>query len=186
MDDNMIIDLYWTRSESAIGETSSKYGRYCTKIAMNILNDREDSEECVNDTYLSVWNAIPPQRPASFSAFLGRITRNLSLNKYKAQNAKKRGGTEIALILGELVDCVPSGNSVESEYEAGRIAKIIDGFLASAGAENRILFVRRYWHADSIKSIANRFSMSESKVKSSLFRTRAKLKEHLEKEGVEI
>ena len=186
MDDNMIIDLYWARSESAISETSSRYGGYCTKIAMNILQNKEDSEECVNDTYLNVWNAIPPQRPARFSAFLGRITRNLSLNKYKAQNAQKRGGSQVALLLGELEDCIPSRSSVEAEVEAGYTAKIINGFLAAASLESRILFVRRYWYADSIEAIAKQFSMSESKVKSSLFRTRGKLREHLEKEGVEI
>ena len=186
MDDNMIIDLYWTRSESAISETSSRYGGYCTKIAMNILQNKEDSEECVNDTYLKVWNAIPPQRPVRLAAFLGRITRNLSLNMYKAKNAQKRGGSEVALLLSELEGCIPSGSSVDAEYEAGFIAKSIDGFLASAPAESRILFVRRYWYADSIAVIARRFAMSESKVKSSLFRTRNRLREHLEKEGVSI
>ena len=186
MDDNMIIDLYWARSESAINETALKYGNYCLKIAMNILQNQEDSDECVNDTYLRAWNAIPPQRPTIFPSFLGKITRNLSLNKYRKQRTKKRGGYEVALLLDELEDCIPSGRSVEAEYEAGVIAKTIDSFLYSIDAESRIVFVRRYWYVDSIRSIAARFQMNESKVKSMLFRTRNKLKIYLEKEGMTI
>lgn len=186
MDDDMIIDLYWARSESAISETAKKYGNYCAKIAMNILQDREDSEECVNDTYLKAWNAIPPERPVIFLSFLGRIARNLSLNKYKKRNTKKRGGNEVELLLSELESCIPSGSNVEAEYETGMIAKTIDNFLYSIDTENRIVFVRRYWYADSIASISARFNMSESKIKSMLFRTRNKLKAHLEKEGVTI
>ena len=186
MDDNIILDLYWARSESAISETAQKYGGYCTKIAMNILQNSEDTEECVNDTYLKTWNAIPPQRPTIFSSFLGKIIRNLSLNKYKEQRAKKRGGYEVVLLLDELEDCVPSGNRVEYEYEVGVIAQTIDRFLHSIDAESRIVFVRRYWYVDSIRSIAARFQMSESKVKSMLFRTRSKLRIYLEKEGIAI
>ena len=188
MDDNMIIELYWARSEEAISETANKYGGYCATIAMNILHSREDSEECVNDTYLKTWNAIPPRRPAILMSFLGRITRNLSLNKYKERKTLKRGGdeNEVDLLLSELSDCVPSGSSVESEYDAETTAKAIDSFLYSVDSENRIIFVRRYWYADSIVSISERFSMSESKVKSMLFRTRNKLKIYLEKEGVII
>ena len=186
MDDTAIIELYWTRSETAIEETDNKYGGYCTKIAMNILQNREDSEECVNDTYLKTWEAVPPQRPVIFISFLGRITRNLSLNKYKERNTQKRGGSEINLLLSELEDCIPSGNNTEAEYEASTITKTIDNFLYSVDSSNRIIFVRRYWYADSIESISKRFSMSESKVKSILFRTRSKLKNYLEKEGVMI
>ena len=151
---------------------------------MNILQSREDSEECVNDTYLKTWDAIPPQRPEKLSAFLGRITRNLSFNKYKARNTQKRGGAEMELLLSELEDCISSDRSVETEFEAGQLAKLIDSFLSSSKPENRIIFVRRYWYADSIAAISERFGMSESKVKSSLLRTRNKLKDHLEKEGV--
>ena len=186
MDDNMILDLYWARSESAISETAQKYGGYCRKIAMNILQNSEDTGECVNDTYLRAWNTIPPQRPTVFSSFLGKIIRNLSLNKYREQRAKKRGGYEVALLLDELEDCIPSGDSVEAEYEAGVIAKTIDRFLYSIDSEGRIIFVRRYWHVDSIRSIAAHFQMSESKVKSMLFRTRNKLRIYLEKEGITI
>ena len=190
MDDNMIIDLYWARSESAIIETAKKYGGYCAKIAMNILRNKEDSEECVNDAYLKAWNAIPPQRPAKFISFLGRITRNLSLNKYKEKNMQKRGGddnkNEVEILLSELSDCIPSGSNVEAEYDAAVTAKAIDSFLRSVDSDNRIVFVRRYWYADSVISISERFNISESKVKSMLFRTRNKLKIYLEKEGVII
>ena len=182
----MIIDLYWMRSESAISETALKYENYCARIAMNILQNIEDTNECVNDTYMKAWNAIPTQRPTRFSAFLGKITRNLALNKFKAQRTKKRGGNEVALLLDELEDCIPSGNSVESEYAANVLVKAIDSFLYSIDTENRMVFTRRYWYADSISSIATRFQMSESKVKSMLFRTRQNLKTYLEKEGVTI
>ena len=186
MDDNMIINLYWERSETAISETANKYGGYCTQIAMNILKNREDSEECVNDTYFKTWNSIPTQRPNILMSFLGRITRNLSLDKYKKRSAQKRGGNEFDLLLSELENCVPSNSNVEAEYEAGATAKIIDSFLYSIDQENRIVFTRRYWYADSIESIANRLGISESKVKSILFRTRNKLKSYLEKEGVNV
>ena len=186
LDDNDIIELYQARAESAIGETSLKYGGYCLKIAMNILQLREDSEECVNDTYLNAWNSIPPQNPVRLSAFLGRITRNLALNRYRAKRAQKRGGAEVELLLSELEDCVPAKNSVEEEFEIRRVAELIERFLASSDEANRIVFTRRYWYADSIKSISERFNMSESKVKSMLFRLRGRLREYLEKEGVNI
>lgn len=186
MDDNIILDLYWARSESAISETAAKYGKYCSKIAMNILQNNEEAEECVNDTYLKTWNAIPPERPIILSSFLGKITRNLSLNKYKEQRTKKRGGHEIALILDELEECIPSNGNVENQCESNIVVETIDTFLFSIEAENRIVFVRRYWYADSIQTIAGRFQMSESKVKSMLLRTRNKLKIYLKKEGVII
>lgn len=184
MDDELILDLYWARSESAISETAKKYGSYCTKIAVNILQNNEDAEECVNDTYHKAWDAIPPQRPSNFRAFLGRITRNLSLNKYKEQRTRKRGGDNIALIYSELEECIPSGSNVEKEYESNLVISAINSFLLSLDKESRIVFVRRYWYADPIQAIAARFQMSESKVKSMLFRTRKRLRTHLENEGV--
>ena len=186
MEDNMILDLYWSRSESAISETAMKYGRYCAKIAMNILQNREDTDECVNDTYLKAWNSIPTLRPTIFSSFLGKITRNLSLNKYKALRTKKRGGYEVALLLDELDDCISPGDGLDFECETSVLAKAIDDFLSSIDDENLIVFTRRYWYVDSIASIAKRFQMSESKVKSMLYRTRNKLRVYLEKEGIEI
>jgi len=184
MDDDMILDLYWERSESAINETAEKYGRYCSAIANNILQNNEDAEECVIDTYLKTWDTVPPQRPAVFRVFLGKITRNLSLNKYKKQRTKKRGGDEIALVFSELEDCIPSSSNVEMEYEASRVVGLINSCLLSLDDESRIVFVRRYWYADSIQAIAVRFQMSESKVKSMLFRARKTLKIYLENEGV--
>jgi len=186
MDDNSILDLYFMRSESAISETAIKYGKYCNTIAMNILQNNENAEECVNDTYFKVWNAIPPERPSIFSAFIGKITRNLSLNKYKEQRTQRHGGGEIPLILDELEGCLPSDRSVEAEVESNAVIEAINAFLNSIDAENRIIFVRRYWYADSIVSIAARFQMSESKIKSIMFRTRNRLRDYLEKEGITI
>jgi RNA polymerase sigma-70 factor (ECF subfamily) len=153
---------------------------------MNILQSNEDAEECVNDTYLKTWDAIPPQRPTVFSAFLGKITRNLSLNKYKGQRTQKRGSGEIPLMLDELEPCIPSARSVEADVEAGVVIETLNAFLSSIDHESRVVFVRRYWHADSIASVAERYQMSESKVKSMLFRTRNKLRAYLEKEGITI
>jgi RNA polymerase sigma-70 factor (ECF subfamily) len=186
MDDNAIINLYNCRDESAIAETASKYGSYCTKIAMNVLRNRQDADECVNDTWLKAWNAIPPQVPAVLSCFLGRITRNLALNVYNAGVAKKRGGEDIPLIFEELEDCVRSRHSTEEEFDARETKKHIDEFLKTLKDEPQTLFIRRYWHAESIAEICKRFDMSESKVKSMLARTRQKLKVYLEERGVNI
>ena len=186
MDDTAILDLYLERSESAISETAKHYGPFCSAIAMNILQIKEDAEECVNDTYLKAWNAIPPQRPSVFSSFLGRITRNLSLDRYKARKTQKRSGDETALLLSELDECIRSDSNVEDEIEAEAVAKMIDEFLSGIAKDDRLLFVRRYWYADSIARIAARFAVGESKVKTSLFRMRNKLKDYLEREGVTI
>ncbi|MDR2532742.1 MAG: sigma-70 family RNA polymerase sigma factor [Oscillospiraceae bacterium] len=184
MDDTMIIELYQNRSESAIAETASKYGSYCLAIATNILKNREDAEECVNDTYYKVWEAIPPEQPASFSSFIGRITRNTSLNKYKSRKRNKRFGNEFSLLLSELEDCIPSSKKVEEEAENLFTSESISRFLYSIDKESRVIFMRRYYYADSVKQVAERLVMSESKVKSNLFRTRNKLKAHLESEGL--
>ena len=186
MVDDMILDLYFARSESAVSETAKKFGNYCFSIAVNILRNEQDAEECVNDAYLKAWQVIPPQRPSNLSSFLGKITRNLSLNKYKERRTKKRGGDEMALLFSELEDCIPSGDSVEQDYESGLVVAAINSFLTSLDSENRMVFVRRYWYADSIKAIAEHFKMSESKVMSMLFRARKTLKTHLEKERVII
>ena len=184
MEDEKILDLYWARHESAINETANKYGSYCFAIATSILQNKEDAEECVNDTYLKTWDAIPPQRPSNIRLFLGKITRNLSLNKYKERRTKKHGGGEVALLFSELEDCIPSSNNVETEYESNQVIEAINSCLLSIDSESRVVFVRRYWYADTIQAIATRFQMSESKVKSMLFRARKKMKTYLEKEGV--
>jgi RNA polymerase sigma-70 factor (ECF subfamily) len=186
MDDAAILDLYFARSERAVGETAAKYGRYCKTVAFNILRNNEDAEECVNDTYMKAWNAIPPERPAIFPSFLGKITRNLSLNRYKEQRTQKRGGGEVALALDELDECVPSGVSVEAEVISRAVSEVISAFLRSAGEVERIVFVRRYWYIEPVAAIAARFRMSESKVKSMLFRTRNRLRVYLEKEGITL
>jgi RNA polymerase sigma-70 factor (ECF subfamily) len=179
--DTRIIDLFCERSENAIVETARQYGAYCRTIAMNILHNTQDTEECVNDTYLNVWNAIPPQRPNSLSAFLGRITRNLALNRYKSSKAQKRGSS---LLLSELGDCISAGKSLDEEIDVKMLAEIIDRFLDSLKEEDMLFFVRRYWYGDSVKQIKERYSAGESKVKVSLCRTRRALKLQLEKEGI--
>lgn len=186
MDDNQIIDLYWARSENAITETANKYGPYCHTVAYNILKNNEDSEECVNDTYQKAWDTIPPQRPQILRAFLGKITRNLSLNRYEKRMAEKRGAGQVALALEELSECLPSANRVEQEVDDMALTQLLNSFLASLPTDTRKIFMRRYWYLDSIKEIAAAFSISESKVKTTLFRTRNKLKLLLEKEGVAV
>lgn len=182
MEDEIIIDLYWKRSETAISETSRKYGSYCKTIAFNILSDSFEAEECENDTYIAVWNAIPPTRPIMLKSFLGRLVRNIALNRYDYNKAKKRNN-EFDILLSELGDCIAS-QSTQSEYETGYIAKLISNFLRSIDATSRLVFIRRYWYSDSINDISLRFNMSISKIKSMLFRTRNKLKIYLEKEDV--
>lgn len=184
MDDSEIIELYWQRNETAISHTAMKYGIYCKNISMNILASNEDSDECVNDTYLHTWNAIPPNRPSVFRTWLGRITRNLSLDRYKLMTAKKRGGENMELLLSELEACIPCTSNVEKRIEDGEVAKIINSFLMNISKDNRLIFVRRYFYGDSVLQIAQRYKLSESKIKSSLFRTRNALKNHLDKEGV--
>lgn len=184
MEDEKIIDLYWARQEAAILETDKKYGNYCRSISLHILKNQEDCEECVNDTWLRAWDTMPPKRPDFLSAFLGKITRNLSISRYRMNRAEKRGGGEMDLLLMELEECLPSGKDVEKEIEEKETARAIDRFLYGVDEESRNMFVRRYFYVDSVKEIAERFGVSESKVKSRLFRTRNRLREHLEREGV--
>ena len=183
MEDYQIIELYWRRSENAIAETSNKYSRLLLSISFNILGDYSDAEECENDTYVAVWNAIPPTRPNIFSAFLTRIIRNISINRYEYNKAKKRNN-EYDLILSELEECVASSMSVEESYAAGELSDLINEFLKKQKQETRVIFVRRYWYADSIKDIAERLKISESKVKTVLFRMRGQLQQFLEERGV--
>lgn len=184
MEDKQIIELYWARSECAIAETDKKYGKLCRRIAFNILNNLQDSEECANDTYLRAWHAIPPKRPARLSAFLGKITRNLAINRYEKANAEKRGGGEVTVALEELAECIPDPNSVEREADNRILADKLNIFLEGLSAEARKIFLRRYWEVCSIQEIAEIYGISESKVKVSLFRTRGKLRSFLEQEGI--
>lgn len=181
MEDKRIIELYWLRSEEAISQTASKYGAYCRSIAWNILYNQEDTEECVNDTWLRTWDTIPPQRPKVLQTFLGKITRNLSLDRWRSNHAQKRDNG-VLLALEELEECVPCGNSNMSEDLTIRDA--LNGFLRGLKPEHRKVFLRRYWYLSPVKEIAEDYKISESKVKMILLRTREKLKAHLESEGI--
>ena len=186
MEDKQIVDLYWARSEKAISETADKYGRYCNTIAYNILHSNEDSEECVNDTYLHAWNAMPDQRPNKLSAFLGRITRNLSLKRWEKYTAKKRGAGQVSLALDELQECIPATNQTDSVADDIVLTDVLNRFLASLTAEKRNIFMRRYWYLSPVAEIASDLAISESKVKMSLLRSRNELKQLLEKEGITL
>lgn len=186
MNDLRIISLYWNRDEEAVTQTRLKYGRYLNTIAYNILANREDSEECLSDTCLKVWNAIPEDRPSNFRAYIGKIARNLSLNRYHERRAQKRGGGEVELLLSELEGCVPALHTVEGLSELSLVTAAIDKFLEGLGREERALFVRRYWYANSIRDLARLTGYSESKIKSLLYRLRNRLKIHLEEEGVAL
>ncbi len=183
MDDLKIIELFFDRKECAIAETERKYGCYLSKIAYNILFDTEDSKECVNDTYMKAWNTIPPQKPNILRTFLGKITRRLAIDIFRKKHAEKRGNSEYAISLSELDECIPDKYSAETEFEQKELSESINFFLASLSKENRDIFVCRYFYSDSIKEIASFFGTSESKIKSSLFRSRKILKDQLLKEG---
>lgn len=186
LDDNKIIDLYFDRNQLAIGATENKYSAYCRQISMNILHNEQDAEEVLSDTYLKLWNTIPPQRPQSLMAYMAKIARNLSINKLKAVNAQKRSGDETALSYDELDICTPSDVRVENEAEMKLLSNHISEFLYTQKEDARNIFVRRYFYCDSLEDIAERFSFSISKVKSTLMRTREKLRIYLEKEGYHI
>lgn len=184
MTDGQIIDLYWQRDTAAIQETSKKYGAYCYAIANNILNSKEDSEECVNDTWLKTWNAIPPQKPAILQMFLAKITRNLSLDRFLARTAQKRGGGEIHLVLDELAECLPSSSDVAGEYERKELGQLVGKYINKLPPRDRIIFLRRYFFTDSIADIATRYHLSENNITVILSRTRKKIKNYLRKEGL--
>ena len=183
MDDRLIVDLYFARSEKAISETDKKYGRYCRYIASNILHSDTEAEECVDDAYMNTWSAIPPERPNSLRAFVGRITRNLALNRYEHKRAQKRyAGVEAALDEIEELISAPE----ESIVDTMALRDSINEFLGRITRKSRIIFVKRYWYLASIKEIADEIGASESSVKVSLHRTRCELKEFLEKKGITI
>ena len=186
MNDQEIIDLYWARCENAIQETDQKYGKLCYRIAWNILGNVQDSEECVSDTYMKAWNAIPPSRPGKLSAFLGKITRNLALNRYKRNSAARRGGGEVPVALDELSECIPDPHTVEAMMDEKALTQQLNTFLGGLSREARSIFLRRYWELASVREIAESYGISESKVKVSLFRTRGKLKAFLDKEGITL
>ena len=183
MEDARIIDLYWQRDESAISETAAKYGKYLHSISYGILRNEEDAEECVSDTYAGAWQAMPPHRPSVLSAFLGKITRRISISLWRKRSAEKRGGGETALALDELEECVSGEGDAESEAERRELREKLNAFLRALPPTERQVFMRRYWYMDPVADIAARFACSESRIKSMLYRTRKKLRAMLEEEG---
>ncbi len=184
MKDYEIINLYWERKEAAITASADKYGDYCHSISYNILHNVEDAEECVNDTWLGAWKSMPPHRPERLSTFLGRITRNLSLDRFKKYTAEKRGLGQTTLALSELEDCIPDKSSVEEIVDEQILVQKLNDFLYAQPEQKRNIFIRRYWYLYPIKDIAAAYNISESKVTSLLFRMRNDLKTHLQKEGI--
>ena len=186
MEDGKIIDLYWARSQQAIEASEEKYGPYCHTIARRILDREEDAEECVNDTWLHAWNAMPPQRPNVLSAFFGKLTRNLSLDRWRRLRAAKRGGNQVEVALHELEDCLPDHRRPDEELEAGETAALISAFLRRQSELDRVLFVRRYFHLEPLNDLAEHFGLTAGQVRSRLHRMRNRLKQELEKEGVAV
>lgn len=184
MNDQQIIELYMERSEKAVSETYDKYSAYCNSISFSILQNSEDAEECVNDTFQKAWESIPPNRPNNLKAFLGKIARNISLNRLKHSKTQKRGSGQVDVLLSELEECISDNFSVENEVDSKQLSQSINAFLESLTTEKRKIFVSRYWYAHSISEISAQYGISEEKIKSVLFRLRKQLKSHLEKEGM--
>ena len=185
MEDLQIIDLYWQRDEQAIRETDGKYGALCHRIAMNILSSFQDSEECVSDTYGRCWDTMPPQRPFSLRAYVGRIVRNLSISRYRAAHAQKRfAGAEV--LLSELEDCVPMPDNVQRTVEAGELGGLISDWLDTLTGEERALFLRRYWSGDSVQELARELGVRPNALTKRLLRLRGQLRKYLEERGVEV
>lgn len=183
MNDQKIIKLYFDRNEQAIKETANKYGNYCTTIARNILGNEEDVKECINDTYLRAWNSIPPNKPTILQAFLGKITRNLSLNRYKHNNAIKRGSNEVPLVLDEIAELVSGTESVEATIDYKELVNAINSFLEELPNDKKNIFVSRYWYFNSIAEIAKCYGMTQNNVSVTLNRLRLKLHNYLLERG---
>ena len=184
MEDEAILELYNERNSSAITETENKYGKLCFQIAENILYNRDDSMECVNDTLLHAWNAIPPKSPERLSAWLAGVTRNIALSRWRSDHAKKRGGGEIPLLFDELADCIPVDSDPQKEVEKGELAESVNRVLSSLSPEIRDVFTARYFYAASLYEISKRTGFSIGKIKSMLHRTRKKLQSELKEEGL--
>lgn len=183
MTDTEIVDLYWQRSPCAIEETDGKFGKYCFSVAYGILSDSGDAEESVNDTWWETWNSIPPKRPQSLKAYLGKLCRHISISRLRRKMAAKRGGGEAALAIDELAECVPSSCDLQKMLENRELTFLLNTFLHSLSERERNLFVARYWYSLPISDIAMKFAMKENTVKTSLYRSRKKLLGHLEKGG---
>lgn len=186
MDDRELVQLFFDRDESAIALTAKQYGTYCKSIAVHILHSADDTEECVSDALLKLWQTIPPNCPKSLKAYLGKLTRNLAIDRYRLSVVEKRGGEATPLPISELEDLAPSVLNVESEAEFSELRRQLNSFVGSLDSEDRILFVQRYWYMLDIKEIAEKNGMGKSKVKMRLLRTRGRLREYLIKEGYEL
>ena len=186
MQDRQIVELYWQRNEEAIYQTERKYGAYLSKVACNILTDFEDSRECVNDTYLAAWNSIPPNRPGVLVTYLSKITRQISIDRFRKNHALKRYASEYALSLEELGDCFSDGTTPERILDARLLDEAINRFVCALAEDAQKVFVGRYYFFDSLKDIAAYTGMKESKVKNLLYRTRQRLKMYLIKEGFDV
>ena len=184
MKDEKIVDLYWAWSEKAISETNAKYGRYCRTIAYNILADREDADECLNDTYLKAWNSMPKNRPERLAPYLGKLTRWLSLTRLRENNRLKSGGGELPLVLDELDEILDSGTDIQKELEIRELNLAIRILLDGLDQEERDIFLSRYWYVASVREIAEKYGYTESKVSTMLHRTRKKLLRQLKEEGL--
>ena len=186
MDDRRIVELFLERSEEAILQTDIKYGRYCHKIAFNILGNDEDSEECVNDAYMRAWNSIPPNEPSSMASYIGKITRNLALDRLRMKQSDKRGNCEVPLLLDELSECVSGHDELARRQDSAEITAAIDSFLGQLNVVERGVFMRRYWMMEPIADVARHYDISVSKTTTMLFRLRNKLKKHFMKEGIPL
>lgn len=186
LEDEKIIDLYFSRDEAAVTATQRKYGRYLHTISWNVLRSEEDAEECVNDTYMRAWNAIPPTHPDNLKAFLAKIVRNLSLNRLESENAKKRGGSETDAALEELEECIADRRNVESEVDGKLLAESINAFLGTLPEKYRVVFMQRYFYLYPVNVIAEKNGYTVSNVKSLLFRARNRLKDYLKEEGFDL
>lgn len=185
IDDKRIIELFFERSEEAIQELGNKYGKFCHRLSYNIVNNRQDAEECVNDAYLGAWNAIPPEKPDPLLTYLCKIVRNISLKMYYRKGAAKRSST-YTIAMEEIEACIASPNTVETEFEARELARIIESFLDTLTVENRVIFMRRYWFSDSCKDIAEFVGLTEKNITVRLTRIRKKMKKYLTEKGVFI
>ncbi len=183
MNDYQIVELFWQRNEHAISQCSDKYGAYCYRIAFNILNHTEDSEECVNDTWLRLWDSIPPQNPKNLSSFIAKVTRNIAINRLHNCNAQKRGGGKVELVIEELNECLPAMTDIESEYCQKELVQAINRFLRSLQPRDREIFLRRYFFVESTSSIGAQFEIKESNVLLILSRVRKKLRTYLQEGG---
>ena len=184
MEDSQIIDLYWQRSERAIAESESRYGRYCHAVAFRFTLSHEDAEECVSDTWLSAWNAMPDERPRVLGAFFGTLARRHAISRWRAKTRRKRGGGEVPLALEELSECIPSEADPAKQVERQELAEAIRAFVDELGESEQKVFRARYWYLASVEEIARRMDFSPSKVKSMLYRLRGRLRERLTEEGL--